>query len=211
MTIANDVEVTRFELPMVEGEVVSDHEDPNAIPTAREVAAIHQQAYEEGYRAGHTEGYRDGETQVLGDYQVQTQILEQILRELTNPLATLDEELVQSTADLALLLARHIVRRELQLAPDEVIGVVRETLKQLPIAHRRATVHLHPEDVVLVRDALEVKQEPALWEFEADPLMTRGGCVVDTESSRIDASVEARLTALAATMFGGDRESDHND
>ena len=40
------------------------------------------------------------------------------------------------------------------------------------------------------------------------PLVARGGCVVETETSRIDATVESRIAAIASKMFGGERESD---
>jgi flagellar assembly protein FliH len=43
-----------------------------------------------------------------------------------------------------------------------------------------------------------------------DPLITRGGCKVDTEVSYIDATVENRLAAVIATLFGGEREQDKN-
>jgi flagellar assembly protein FliH len=42
----------------------------------------------------------------------------------------------------------------------------------------------------------------------ADPLQTRGGCRVLTDTSQIDASVEARLNAVIAHVLGGERSSD---
>ena len=46
------------------------------------------------------------------------------------------------------------------------------------------------------------------WKIVEDPLITRGGCKVNTEVSHIDATVENRLAAVIATLFGGDREQD---
>ncbi|MGZ5576522.1 MAG: FliH/SctL family protein, partial [Methylobacter sp.] len=41
-----------------------------------------------------------------------------------------------------------------------------------------------------------------------DPLITRGGCEVDTDISHVNATVEHRLAAVIATLLGGERESD---
>jgi flagellar biosynthesis/type III secretory pathway protein FliH len=38
--------------------------------------------------------------------------------------------------------------------------------------------------------------------------LVRGDCRVETESSYIDASIEARLSAIAANMLGDDRRHD---
>jgi len=70
---------------------------------------------------------------------------------------------------------------------------------------------LHPEDAGLVRSALSLDEMSPPWKIVEDPLITRGGCKVDTEVSHIDATVENRLTAVIATLFGGEREHDCKD
>jgi flagellar assembly protein FliH len=100
------------------------------------------------------------------------------------------------------------VRRELKTDPGEVVGVVRETMRHLPIAPRAARIRLHPDDVELVQSAFALRDDSKTWRLEPDPLITRGGCVVETDTSRIDATVESRLAAIASRMLGGERESD---
>ncbi len=193
---------------MVEGAIVGEEGDRGRMPTAREVAALHEQAYQEGFASGREDGYAEGQRAAAADIAARSAALDGIVRDLAQPLATLDEELVESVAELALLIARHLVRRELRAAPGEVVGVVRETLRHLPVAGRATTVRLNPEDVEIVRGALSLGEEIGTWRLEPDPLIARGGCIVETESSRIDASVESRLAAIASRMFGGERESD---
>jgi flagellar assembly protein FliH len=48
------------------------------------------------------------------------------------------------------------------------------------------------------------------WGVVEDPLITRGGCKVDTDVSHVNATVENRLAAVVATIFGGEREQDIN-
>ena len=42
----------------------------------------------------------------------------------------------------------------------------------------------------------------------SDPMITRGGCQVDSEHSRLDATLETRLAALTASVLAAQREGD---
>jgi len=200
--------VTPYELPDIEEILVRNGRDGAGVVTARELESIQKQAYAEGFETGTAEGYADGQQRAAADIEARRQTLSAIAEQLAQPLATLDEEMVSSVAELALLIARHLVRRELKTAPGEVIGVVRETMRLLPIASRGTTLHLNPDDAELVRSALAIDVDGISWRVEADPLISRGGCIVETETSRIDATVESRIAAIASKMFGGEREGD---
>ena len=209
VTSAGD-DVARYELPAVEGMLLGDFSDGASMPTARQVEALHKQAYSEGFEAGRADGYATGEDNAADEIGQRMTALNGILRDLRTPLAELDSELVESVADLAILIAKLLVRRELKTEPGEVVGVVRETIRHLPVASRGLRLRLNPDDVELVRDALALGHDVLDWQLEADPLIARGGCIVETESSRIDASVETRIAAIASKMFGGERESDRD-
>ena len=55
---------------------------------------------------------------------------------------------------LAVTIARQLVRRELRIDPAQVIAIIRETVALLPAAARDVRVHLHPEDAAVVREKL---------------------------------------------------------
>ena len=81
-------------------------------------------------------------------------------------------------------------------------------MRLLPVASRGTTLHLNPDDVDLVRAAFALDTDGFTWRIEPDPRVTRGGCLIETEASRIDATVESRVAAIASKMFGGERDSD---
>ena len=201
--------VTVFELPNVEGVIVGTGDGSAGMPTAGQVEAMHRQAYEEGFASGQATGYEDGLRTGEAAMRERLAALDGLVSNLAAPLAELDQEMIESVGELAVIIARHLVRREIRLEPGEVVAVVRATLAQLPIANRGMTIRLNPEDVELVRDALSLGDDPARWRLEPDPLIARGGCLVETESSRIDATVESRLATIASQMFGGERETDN--
>lgn len=195
----------RFLPPLVAGPIVGEHSiNYEAAPTASTLAELHKQAHEEGFQQGHAEGLQ----RAARDMQTRMNRLDSVLGQLMAPLAAVDEAVVEAVADLAVLVARHLVRRELKTNPGEVVGVVRETMRHLPVTPRAARIRLHPEDAELVESAFALGDDAKSWRLEPDPLVTRGGCIVETDSSRIDASVESRLAAIASKMLGGEREGD---
>lgn len=207
--------VERFTPPLVQGPIAGEqHFVLEAVPTAEEIEALQRQAYDEAFEEGLAEGRERGyaEARARGEAEIRTAVasLESIVRQLAEPLERVDDAVVDALGDLALTIARHLVRRELKSNPGEVVGVVRETMRHLPIAPRAARIRLHPDDIELVQSAFALRDDSRSWQLEPDPLLTRGGCVVETESSRVDASVESRLAAIASRMLGGEREGDRD-
>ena len=198
----------RWELPNVGGE--SEEKLPAPV-TAEEIEAIQQQAREEGFAEGREAGFAAGVEEARELMEARLAQFDAVLATLTAPLEDLDEQVVDQIASLAMAVARHLVRRELRTDPGQVVAVVREALAALPVGARKVCVTLHPDDAALVREALAVHEddEDALrWKIVEDPLLTRGGCKVEAEDSRIDASVEKRLNQIIVTVLGGDRADD---
>ena len=48
------------------------------------------------------------------------------------------------------------------------------------------------------------------WSLIEDPTLTRGGCIVQSEASRIDARLESRIAAIAASALGDERMADRS-
>jgi flagellar assembly protein FliH len=172
--------------------------------TARQLEDIQNQARQEGFQQGLQEGRDAG----LKELRERIQVLEKIVQSLDTPFEQLDDTVEQQIAQLAMLVARQLVRRELKTEPEQVIAVVREALAALPVAARNVRLALHPEDAALIREALSVNEGQQQLQLVEDPVQTRGGCRVLTDTSQIDASVEARLNAVIAHVMGGQRSGD---
>ncbi|HEB76969.1 MAG TPA: flagellar assembly protein FliH [Methylothermaceae bacterium] len=175
-----------------------------------------QEGYKEGYDKGFQQGYREGRDKGEAEGRAaaekslvqEAEYLGRIMAALTEPLKQLDQQVEEELVALAIAVARQLIRRELKTDPGQIVAVVREALGLLPLSQRTATVTMHPEDAALVRSALKLDQIHVPWQIVEDPLISRGGCRVETEVSRIDATVEARLAAVIAATFGGERHTD---
>jgi flagellar assembly protein FliH len=192
-----------------------------SVLTVDQIEAMQKQAYDEafaqgkkdGYSEGHSEGFKEGSKQ---GYEENEQVLQDkatqfvsLMESLSQPFKVLDAEVEQELVKLAMAIATQIIRREIKMDPGQIIAAVREAINILPLSSQKTSLFLHPEDAGLVRSALPLDEISPAWRIVEDPLITRGGCKVDTEISHIDATVENRLAAVIANLFGGEREHDN--
>ena len=199
----DDSEVTAWQAPDVE---LSDAKGSyGGVVTAGNLEKIQNEAYAEGFEVGKKEGYVAGEGLIKEDIVH----LNSIMELLNEPLQDLDEELIKQILDLTTIIAGQVIRRELRADPGQVIAVVRECIKSLPIAARKVTIHLHPDDAMLVRGAFSIEENfDQSWQIHEDPVLTRGGCRIEAENSKIDMTVEQQLNRVIANLLGGEREKD---
>jgi len=206
----------------------------NLMPTAESIQEIQEQAYKEAYEAafqkaeiegleqgkknGHEQGYAEGKKEgyELGLAEGQEVIklksdqLSSIISILQSPLEQLDKEVEDEMMFLVMTVARHVIRREVKADPGHVIAAVRQAVELLPVSARNIQVHLNPEDAALVRESLSMDEEHGQrWRIIEDPMLSRGGCNVETDYSRIDATVESRINMIVSQVLGGERESDN--
>ncbi|GAB4303219.1 MAG: flagellar assembly protein FliH [Thiohalomonadaceae bacterium] len=200
----------RWELPHVDGPGVRDARveemDASAVKplTAEQLEQIRREAQREGFETGRKEGLAAAQKEV----RATVQRLTQIIHAFSNPLEEVDATVEQELVGLAIAVARQIIRRELKTDPGQVVAVVREALAALPAAARRVTIHLHPEDAVLVREALPSGGEESNWRIVEDARLSRGGCRIHAEHSQIDATVDKRIAAIVTHLLGGERATD---
>lgn len=190
----------RWELPIVN--------DPNATATAKELQSIQKQAYDEGFALGQKQGFE----QKKQELETNSATLCSIIELLSEPLKNLDDDVVNQLAELSMIVAKQVVRRELHTEQGEIVGIVREAMSALPASIRKITLNIHPDDGELIRNAFSLGQQDESdelrWKIVEDPMITRGGCKISSENSRVDATVEARLNRVISTLLGGERESD---
>lgn len=186
----------RWELPQVgAAPEPSAAADATPQPTVRELEALEQQARDEGRAAGLAEG-RAAAAQELRERLAQ---LDAVCEAASRPLQAFDEQVTQELARLAMVVAGRVVARELQLAPELVAHAVREAADALPAATRELRVHLHPQDLALLRELGIAERH---WQLLADPALARGDCRLESEHSRLDARVETRLAAVIDAVLG---------
>jgi flagellar assembly protein FliH len=198
--------VERWALPDVAGPVISRTREEKK-PVDNTVELLRQALQESearGYQAGLEKAQAESQM-TLDALAAKVAQLDSVLQLLGAPLAELDAEVEKELLNLTLAVGKQLARRELRVDPTQVIGIIRESLSQLPASARDVRVHLHPEDAATVRERLAEPSRDRAWKIVEDPTLSRGGCMIRTEHSQLDARLDSRIATVIANALGDER------
>lgn len=169
-----------------------------------DAAALREAARQEGYR----QGYDEGMARALAESEQLQRELADTLDFLRQPAARIDARVEHELVELALAVAKAILRREVSVDPNHLIGMIRGAIEQLPPGERDIQIHLHPEAAGVVEKTLKQYDRDRSWKIVRDPALGRGDCRIHADPSYIDASPAALVDQLAVELLGGNRKSD---
>ncbi|AZF27848.1 flagellar assembly protein FliH [Pseudomonas sp. R2-60-08W] len=171
--------------------------------TLEELEAIRQEAYNEGFAAGEKDGFRSTTLKVRQEAEEalsgQLASLERLMGNLFDPIAEQDSQLEKSMVGLVQHIARQVIQRELVLDSSQIESVMREALKLLPLGVGNVRLYINPQDFEQVKALRERHEET--WRIVEDAALQPGGCRVETEHSRIDATVETRISQIMTKLL----------
>jgi flagellar assembly protein FliH len=166
--------------------------------------AARQHGYAEGHEAGlatgHASGYEDGLAMGRAEASAELTHLQGISAEFGNAVTAADEAIAADVLELALHLARNMVRTAFEVRPELILPVVREAVDYLPTLQQPALLVLNPEDALIVRGSIGHELEKTGWRIVEDMNVARGGCRIDTASNQIDAQIASRWQRLAHAL-----------
>ncbi len=195
----------RWAAPTVEGRLVGVWQDADT--GGRRAQQQLQAERDRGYEAGVVAGRAAMQDQIT-QLDARVQRLDVLLLQLARPLAQVDAQVEQQLTVLAIAVGKQLARRELKQDPTQIIGIIRSAIERLPVAARDVRVHLHPDDAAVVRERLATPAQERAWTVIEDPTLTRGGCLIRSESSLIDSRLESRVNAIVAALLGEERAAD---
>ncbi len=203
----------RWELPVVGGGAsgAAGSHRLSAL-TAAQMERLQQQAraeaHKEGRAAGFVQGLEEGRQAAAQELQPLAARAEQLLEEMSGPLQALEQETETILVELAMEVAKQLVYREITIDPEIVLHAVRGAIAVLPVSARGVRVHLHPQDALLMAEAMSVNEDEQRWEISEDATLERGACRIETDSSHIDASLKSRMAVIISDVLGGQPEGE---
>lgn len=165
---------------------------PPAHSTDEHIVAIEREAYargvEQGQRAA-AEANRKGADAMLTRVGETIAELESLRRRL---LPRMEQEVIE----LALAIARRIVRREISIDRELVLALARVALERVG-DRQSTTVRLNPDDFTFA-----VTNHGEHWIGDgvtvvSDPDVPRGGCRIESPYGSIDTGIEAQIGEIA--------------
>ena len=109
----------------------------------------------------------------------------------------------QDVLRLAVKIAQKIIGREIESNDDTLAQIIATALNQAR-RHETLTLRINPADLPLVhaRQHLldQITRAPYL-DLVADPQVTRGGCIIESDSGTIDAQLETQLRIIERALL----------
>jgi len=149
--------------------------------------ASYQQGFQEGQAAARCESATQIETMNLQ--------LARAVEELSGLRPRFRHEAEEDVVALSIAIARRILHRELTVAPEALLGLVKAALEKIDLreVHR---VRVSRADAAMIAQHLEKMGLPRPIEVIADPGLERGSAILDSSRGALDASVETQLAEI---------------
>jgi flagellar assembly protein FliH len=172
--------------------------EPAADPAQHQVrlAALERDAFAKGYEQGERAGAEAGAKRA----EAMLRRLAETIQELAEVRRAMVRQTERQMVQLALAIARRIVRREVALDSDLTLTMARVALDRLGDS-TAVTIRLNPDDFEATcrqRDALLAGSHVTVT---PDASVSRGGCLVQSDFGYVDASVDAQFQELARALL----------
>jgi flagellar assembly protein FliH len=160
------------------------------------LSAMERDAFTKGYAQGERAGMEAGAKRA----EAMLRRVALTVEELGALRQTLANQSERQMVQLALMLAKRIVHREVSLDQELVAAMAHVALKKLGSASP-ATIRLNPDDYPVVA------RESARWTgtqvtVVPDPSVARGGCLVESEFGRIDSALDTQFDEMTRALLG---------
>ena len=163
-------------------------------------AEMDKEAYEKGFSGGEKAGKEVGEKMVEALLKQYSQTLDD-LANLRKQIFTASE---REVIKLSLEIARKVVKREVTIDEEVILALVKVALNRLG-EESVMTIRVSPRDYqsILRYSNSQGKTSPlhAGITLVEDAMISRGGCLVETEAGIIDARIEEQFREIEKGFF----------
>lgn len=200
MTLS-DASVTKWELP----NLFSSRPIPSR-SLADNPGVTPKSEFEGGRQEGYEQGRQQGLLAAEKDVQEKLQMFDSVIENLSTPLAQVDNQIGRELIQLSVRLAETIIHREVDMQPELVERQVSEALATLTSKSADISVRLHPEDAKILEQSRQSNisdSEPdaSAYRVISDANLHRGGCILQTSTTLVDATIEKQLQDLLDEML----------
>jgi len=171
-------------------------------PAALDRDGLEREAFSQGY----AQGERAGAEAAAARSEAVLRRLAQTIEELGTLRAALIRKTERQVVQLALAMARRIMHREIALDKELLTAMARVALDRLG-ASASATIRLHPDDYAAT-SASQTAAAGGAIQVVPDPVVRRGGCLIQSDFGLIDVGVDSQIQELTTILFGRDEGAD---
>jgi flagellar assembly protein FliH len=168
-----------------------------------EAKQLKAEAAEKGREAGYQEGLEKGRQEGQAGFEAEITPTLTALRKVEDLYHELWEVNEASMVKLSVIVAERVLLHEIKTSPEVIEAAFKAALDHLHEQHH-ALLRLNPEDLEhleSVRDKMRDQINGLVKiTFEADPNLSRGDLIMETDAGRLDATLKRRLESVAASV-----------
>jgi type III secretion protein L len=166
------------------------------LAAAERTAAAIRESAETFAREEREAAYRAGYEAALLEW---TNLLLEARELRDNALAGIEQDVLR----LSVKIAEKIIGNEIKADPQTLAEIVAKALRNVR-RNELVTIRVNPADASTVeghREKLDPAGRARFLEVVADPRVTKGGCLIETESGAVDAQLETQLRVLERALL----------
>jgi flagellar assembly protein FliH len=164
------------------------------------VAEIFESVRQEAYTKGMQEGFAVGMAKAKEVTQRDKQKFSAMAAAFGAALTAADEKIEQNILELALDIAKAMVKTQLNANPEVILPIVRDAIHYLPYVQKPARIFVHHDDAKILREQLGDELSEQVWQIQEDNNIERGGCLVETGANQIDATNATRWKRISDAL-----------
>jgi flagellar assembly protein FliH len=176
-----------------------------SLPTAEQLEGMQQQAWREGHELGFKEGREAGYQDGLRAGKEHLQRLDQLIEALDVQRLLQEEAVAKEVLNLALAVARQILRSSVSVKQGIVLAAIREAFANLPTFSSHLRVAVNPADAEEVRAWLGAEHGHISCKVQEDAAMERGSFRFENDHSILHGELSARWRDVVSCL-GVDQE-----
>ena len=174
---------------------------PDPAVVRAQLEAEYRKKIGEAHAAGVHEGEIAGRNRASAELQPVLERLARSIQEIANLRTRLRWEAESDVIQLALAIARRVIRRELATDPDALRGLAMAALEKLQ-GQEISRVKVHPSHATMLKSCLEKAAPGRAVEVLADASREIGAVIFETTRGNLDASVESQLQEIERGLDG---------
>lgn len=158
--------------------------------------SVRKEAYTKGMQEGFAVGMAKAKEYAAKDH---AQFLS-LASSFEQALEMADQKIEEDILDLALNIAKLMLKTKINVDPAIILPVVRDAIHYLPQVQKPARIVVHHEDARILRDQLGEELSEQAWQIQEDNNIERGGCLVETGENQIDATNSMRWKRISDAL-----------
>ena len=174
--------------------------DSNANRTVENLVAKEKQR-------GFEQGYQEGLSKVEQEWALKISQLTELVSVLENLFSDIDEEIRNKTLEIAIAIAKQIIRRELVIDSGQIVAAIKQAIELIPKDDQQIDIFINPSDEQHIQNLFAENGGSKKFNIVSDPTVSAGGCRASTDYSLVDLTIEKQIATIASQLLGEQRKS----